>query len=194
MTARTKIASALLTLTFVFSATAWPQEMQTAGNASYQKSSEHYFELTFRVLDIAPSGRVQDAKSYKEILASGPKSANRSSIRSNDRVQIRTGFKNPNGSPEIQFGQLGTQIDANNAAVVNDSLTLHIIADIRGVSSGASSNTYGPILYGHILRQTSWDSNVTVPIGKPTIIFSSDNSADKGRTELELTAREISNH
>jgi hypothetical protein len=40
----------------------------------------------------------------------------------------------------------------------------------------------------HIIRQTSWDSNVTVPIGKPTIIFSADNSADKGKTELELTA------
>ena len=189
MTTGTKMASALLALTFVFSTTAWPQDAQPAGNASYQKSPEHYFQLTFRVLEISPSGKIADAKSYKEIIASGPKSANRSSIRSNDRVQILTGFKNPDGSPGIQFGQLGTKIDANYAAVVNDSLSLHIIADISSVSTAASSNLKGPIL-----RQTSWDSNVTVPIGKPTIIFSSDNSADKGKTELELTAKEISNH
>lgn len=189
MTTKTKLASALLLLAFAFGATAWSQNATASGNAAYEKSPEQYFQLTFRVLDISAAGKIADARTYKEIIASGPKSANRSSIRSNDRVQFLTGQKNPNGSPEIGYGQLGTKIDANLASIVNGWLNLHIIADISGVSSVPHSNLQGPVL-----RQTSWDSNVTVPIGKPTIIFSSDNSADKGRTELELTAREISNH
>jgi hypothetical protein len=39
-----------------------------------------------------------------------------------------------------------------------------------------------------IVRNIRWVSWVTIPINKPTIIFSSDNNANKGRTELELTA------
>jgi hypothetical protein len=42
-----------------------------------------------------------------------------------------------------------------------------------------------------VIRQSNWNSRVTVPIGKPTIIFSSDNVSDKGKTELELTATPI---
>lgn len=187
MTTRTKIASALLALTFVFSATAWPQDAPTSGNTSYLKSPEHYFELTFRVLDISPSGRLADTKTYKEIIASGPKSSNPSRIRTSDRVQIAVGGKFPNGEPAISAFELGTKIDANLAAMLSDSLRLHVTASISSISTAAPGDAQRPLI-----RQTTWDSNVIVPIGKPTIIFSSDNSADKGRTELELTARQIS--
>jgi hypothetical protein len=194
MTTKIKIAPALLGLTLLFSASARSQDAQTTGNAAYRKSPEHYFQLTFRVLDISSSGKIVDAKSYKEILASGPKSANTSSIRSSDRVPVITGgtaqsIASSLVNTQYQYIDVGTNIDANLAAVVNDSLRLHVTARVSSMSTAAPGSAKIPII-----RQTSWDSNVTVPIGKPTVIFSSDNSADKGRTELELTAREISNH
>ena len=42
-----------------------------------------------------------------------------------------------------------------------------------------------------VIRQLSWQSDVVVPIGRPTVIFTSDNPSDTGKTELELTATEI---
>jgi hypothetical protein len=39
-----------------------------------------------------------------------------------------------------------------------------------------------------LIRQTKWSSNVIVPIGKPTVIFSSDDATTKGQMQLELTA------
>lgn len=192
MTARVKIATVLFALTFVFSATAWSQDTQPSGNASYQKSPERYFRLTFRVLDISPSGKVMDARSYEEILASGPRSSKTSSIRTSDRVPVITGgtARSINSSlvnTQYQYIDIGTNIDANLAAVVDESLRLHVAGRISSMSTAAPGSAKIPII-----RQTSWDSNVTVPIGKPTIIFSSDNSADKGKTELELTAKQIS--
>jgi hypothetical protein len=192
MTAKMKIAPALLALTLLFSASARSQDAQPTGNAAYQKSPEHYFQLTFRVLDVSATGKIMDVRSYKEILASGPKSSNTSSIRSSDRVPVITGGTAPSITSSLvntqyQYIDVGTNIDANLAAVVNDSLLLHVAARISSISTAAPGSAKIPII-----RQTSWDSNVTVPVGKPTIIFSSDNSADKGRAELELTARQIS--
>ena len=196
MTTGTKMASALLALTFVFSATAWPQDAQPAGNASYQKSPEHYFQLTFRVLEISASGKIADAKSYEEIIASGPKSSRLSSIRTGDQVPVPMPM-GPGASSiarrlvatQYRYIDIGTNIDAQRAETVSGSLRLHVAARITSMSTAAPGSATHPVT-----RQTSWDSNVTVPIGKPTIIFSSDNSADKGRTELELTAKEISEH
>ena len=193
MIARVKFASALLALTFVFSAIGWSQDSQAGGNASYLKSPEHYFKLTFRVLDISATGKITDARSYREIIASGLKSSNTSSIRNSDRVPVITGGHASSGminslvNTQYQYYSVGTKIDANLAAVAGDFLSLHITASISSMSILPPGNAELPIV-----RQTSWDSNVTVPVGKPTIIFSSDNSADKGKTELELTATQIS--
>ena len=68
-------------------------------------------------------------------------------------------------------------------------LSLQVSAAFSSVvkGSGESTNSALPPLF----RQTKWDSNVAVPLGKPTILFTSDNVSDAGKTELELTATEI---
>ena len=40
-------------------------------------------------------------------------------------------------------------------------------------------------------RQTKWGANVLAPLGKPTVIFSSDDLTTKGQTQLEVTATPI---
>jgi hypothetical protein len=202
MNQRTKLASALLTAALVFSLTAWSQEThqsksegggQTAqdlpAHNSAQKLSaeaneqnpERYFKLTFRVLDLSAEGKVTNSRSYSETIATGPKSIRPYSIRTGDRVPVAT------GGGQFQYIDIGTKIDVSKAEDSDQILRLRVTADISSMSTATPGSAGQPII-----RQTRWDSNITVPSSKPTIIFSSDNSADKGKTELELTAIPIS--
>lgn len=193
MTTKLKFASALLVMAFAFGATGWSQEAHTAGKAkstsapSWTQSPECYFRLRFRVLDLSPEGKMVNSRSYEEVIVSGIESGHTSSIRTGDRVPVAIG-----GSSQFQYIDIGTDIDANKAAIVDQALRLHVTANISSMSSTVSPGDSGHPMHEPIIRQTKWDSNVTVPIGKATLIFSSDNSSDKGKTELELTATPIS--
>lgn len=192
MTTRMKFASALVVLAFAFGSTGWSQEGSATGNTEFLHSPERYFRLTFRVLDMSPDGKVASSKSYNTIIASGPKSERTSSIRTGDRVPVATGSYSPNiqsslVNTQFQYIDVGTKIDATGAAIDNQTLRLHVTANLSSMST--------PVTLGSVrepvIRQTSWESNVTVPIGKATLIFSSDDSSDKGKTDLELMATPI---
>lgn len=193
MTIKTKFTSALLVLAFAFGATGWAQESTAAENTSLSTKPERYFRLTFRVLDISPEGKIASARSYNEIIATGPRSVQTSSIRTGDRVPVATGsygsanIQSSLVNTQFQYIDVGTDIDAARAEVVDQTLRLRVSANISSMSTPVLlSNLHEPVI-----RQTKWDSNVTVPIGKATLIFSSDDSSDKGKTELELTATPI---
>lgn len=179
-----KTASALLVFALACTVVAWSQAPQAAGSTSthasansYKLSPEHYFRLTFRVLDVSAEGKITNSRSYTETIATGPKSGRTSSIRSGDRVPVMT------GSSVFQYMDVGTNIDVQNAEIIDQTLRLYVTASISTLSSAAPANSAHPIV-----RQTKWNSYVTIPIHKPTLIFSADNSTDKGKTELELTA------
>ncbi len=42
-----------------------------------------------------------------------------------------------------------------------------------------------------VIRQNVWDSTVLVPIGKPTVVFSSDDLDSKGKMQVEVTATRV---
>jgi hypothetical protein len=181
-----KFSSALFALAVILSPAGWSRESQNAGSTSthasvdsYKQSPERYFRLTFRVLDLSAEEKVTNSRSYGEMIATGPKSEFIGSIRTGDRVPVATGT----GSLQFQYIDIGTKIDAKRAEVIDQMLRLHVTADISSMSKTTPGTAERPVI-----RQTSWDSNVIVPIGKPMLIFSSDNSADRGKTELELTA------
>src|SRR6185312_11896645 len=157
MNQRTKLASALLILAVAFSPAAWAQEVQKTDINSYKQSPERYFRLTFRVLNLSPEGKMIDSKSYNEIIASGPKSQESSSIRTGDRVPVATGNYATGGSnlmnTQFQYIDIGTKIDATRAAVIDQPLRLHIIANISGMPTKMILGG----MHEPVIRQTSWD-------------------------------------
>jgi hypothetical protein len=42
-----------------------------------------------------------------------------------------------------------------------------------------------------VIRQNTWDSAVMVPLGKPTVVFSSDDLDSTGKMRIEVTATPI---
>lgn len=154
---------------------------------SYKNSPEHYYRLDFRVLEISADGKTQDARTYNAIVASGPKSDWTTSIRSGDRVPIlTTSGAGANANTQYQYIDVGTNIDIERIESIDQTLRLRVTATISAGSIDSQVLNAAP--NEPIIRQASWHSSVIVPIGKPSIIFSSDNNVDKGKIELELTA------
>lgn len=195
MNRRTKLASALLACALVFSLTAWSQEARPSHAATLtQQSPERYFRLDFRVLDVSPQGNITSSRSYHEMIAEGTRNDRTSSIRVGARILVPVGgFQtSKNGAAaatQFRYMDVNTDIDVSHVEFVDQALRLSVRVNI---STPILASSYMPANYTDmkepITRQATWNSDVTVPIRKPTIIFSADNNTDKGKIELELTA------
>lgn len=159
------------------------------------KNDEHYYKLLFRVITNGGDGSSSSSRVYSQVISADHTGRNGqpSEIRTGDKVPIATyssagdDAKSP-VNVQFQYIDVGTEIDTQNATDNDGAIQAFVTAKI---SSAAKVNTDNIMSNHPVIRQCTWNSKVTVQIGKPTIIFSSDNPSDKGKTELELTATPI---
>ena len=81
---------------------------------------------------------------------------------------------------------MGVTIDCRSLKEMKNELSLTVKADISSVLQEPTTNPAHPII-----RQNIWESTVVVPIRKPTVIFSSDDTTTKHQMQMELTATPI---
>jgi hypothetical protein len=126
-----------------------------------------YYRFDFVVKDV-DAGRVQNAKTYSVIgRAMGRES-----------IVIRAGEKVPVGTPSNQtYVDVGVNIDCRILSESPTEIGLSVSADISSADSRIPP----------VISQTKWNSNVVVPLKKPTVIFSSENPSKKVQTQLEVT-------
>jgi len=137
-----------------------------------------YFHLDFVVQELE-GGKVMNARHYSTTVATGegPHIYN-PTIRTGSKVPISTGSTRA----DLTYIEVGVNIDCRSARETDGNLALNVAAEI----SSAVTNSNRPLI-----RQTKWSSSVIVPVGKPTVLFSSDDLAAKGQMQLELTATAI---
>ena len=138
-----------------------------------------YFHLDFVVKDL-DGGKVINARHYSTTIATGESAPYSCTIRTGSKVPVPSG--GTIGAGQFTYIDVGVNIDCRSANEIEGSLALSVAAEIS--SAAPSSNP-------PLIRQTKWSSNVIVPIGKPTVIFSSDDATTKGQMQLELTATAI---
>ena len=141
-----------------------------------------HYKLTYRLLEVGEDGKITNSRVYATIIGAGGDSAP-AKIRTGDKFPIPVGT---NGT-EIQYQDIGTDIDTFHPRIHDRQLSLQVSAALSSVAKTAPSL----VPKVPIMRQTRWESSVVVTVDKPTIIFTSDNTSDTGKTELELTATEI---
>jgi hypothetical protein len=139
-----------------------------------------YFHLDFVVKELE-SGKVINARHYSTTVATGDSAPYNCTMRTGSKVPVPTGTSGGNPT-QFQYIDVGVNIDCRAAKEIDGSLAISVTAEIS--NAAASSNP-------PLIRQTKWSSNVIVPIGKPTVIFSSDDVTTKGQMQLELTATAI---
>jgi hypothetical protein len=141
-----------------------------------------HYKLTYRLLEVDANGKITNSRAYFAIIGAGGDS---------EPAKIRTGDKFPialgTGGTNIQYQDVGTDIDTFHPRMHDRELSLQVSAALSSVAKSAPSLVPNVPIF----RQTRWESNVVVTLDKPTILFISDNTSDTGKTELELTATEI---
>jgi hypothetical protein len=176
MTGATMPQIVILFFSLVLFAT--PNAVFAQQDAKPSEVPAHYYQLSFSVQEVGENGKVSNSRSYATSIVTGPGSY--SQIRTGDKVPLKTDDKG-----NLQYMDVGVNVDCSRAAEVNGKLAVQITADISSTTKAIDPSA------PPLIRQSRWSANVLVPIGKPTIVLSSDDLQDKGKLQVELTATRI---
>ena len=136
------------------------------------ESGKQFYRLDYAVK------QVEDGKTVNMRHYSVTTDAGRSVIRTGSKLPLPT-----NDKGELTYIDVGVSIDSSNVHEKDGELLVDVTAEISNAVAGA--------LKQPVIRQNKWSANVTVPMGKATTLFSSDDLASKGQVQLELTATPV---
>ena len=186
-TSRVLVAIALMSCV-VF--TAFGQTTPENHPATQNAFEHHYYHLVFVVKEVE-AGKIINSRSYFMSIGAVEGSSNVYLARS-----LRTGTKVPiEAEPgKINYVDLGINIDCRNVVDLGDRMAMDLSAEISSLQKEAEDRNK-PAIIGQgptpSIQQNKWNSQVVVLLGKPTVVFSSDEVTSKRTIELELTATEI---
>lgn len=160
-------------------------QAQNTATVSEAKPAETY-KLTLVVTEVV-KGKVEGRRSYSSLLFSAPHMNGR--IRAGSRVPISTGAGN---DAQFQYIDVGSNFDFRTleqpAAGHNaQQLYINVSAEVSSYVDPPPTST----IHQPIIRQEKWDSDFAVDIGKPTLLFSSDDPTVDQTTQVELTVTRI---
>lgn len=138
----------------------------------------HYYHLSYSVQEVAENGKVTNNRVYTSSIGTGHGPS--AQIRTGDKVPLRTDDKGT-----VTYVDVGVNIDSDSAVETDGKLALHVNAQVSNAVKVQDPNT------PPVIRQNWWGGNVLVPLGKPTVIFSSDDLQSKGKLQVEVTATRI---
>jgi hypothetical protein len=139
-----------------------------------------YYKADFVVKEVDAGGHVVNSRSYSTILATTNGAAS-NQIRSGDRIPIRV---NTEGKGDIQYVDIGVNIDCRVIHEVDQKLAMSITAEVSSLPAGADlTSTLDPLI-----RTFKWNADVLIAPGVPTTIFSSDDVGSKTKIQLEVAA------
>ena len=87
---------------------------------------------------------------------------------------------------QLQYEGIGANFDLGDAREVGRQLAFELTADLTSVAVATDPNIRYPVT-----RQNKWDASILIPIGKQSVVFSSDSSDSKGSTRVLVTATAI---
>ncbi len=150
-----------------------------------------YYHLVFVVKELE-AGKVINSRDYSMSIGTVENYGVNSFTRS-----IRTGTRIPveYETGKITYVDVGVNIDCKNVIDLGSSLGMDVSTDISSIQNNSAfdhSRTQTPMTSNNpMIQQNKWNSQVSVVLGKPTVLFASDEVTSKRTLELELTATEI---
>jgi len=171
----------LMSLTCLAQNDATASEKKPTATQTSASALKTFYHLSFVVQELE-NERVINSRSYSMIMSE----MGQSSIRAGEKVP----YSSTTG-PSTQWQQIdvGVNIDCRGLQATDNGVSLNIKADISSVveSHGANSPPASP----PIIRNNQWESNVVLPLKRPSVLFSSDDPASKRRMQLQLAVTPI---
>ncbi|HVC47886.1 MAG TPA: hypothetical protein VND90_11615 [Terracidiphilus sp.] len=150
----------------------------------------HYYHLDFVVQELDADGKPVNSRSYSTSVTTDTH-RQFGSIRASARVPVAVGPYSTGGSNALQnllyqIEDVGVNIDVHNAHEIGRQLSIDLTASISSVAHSTDVASHQPVL-----RQNQWKASVLIPIGKPTVVFTSDDLDTKGSMQVVVTAKQI---
>jgi hypothetical protein len=145
--------------------------------ASAAEAEASFFRLDFVVKEV-DEGRVVNARNYSAVISTSRLGAFPQSVRTGSKVPV-----NASGSP-YTYIDVGVNFDCNRVVLNGNQLAFDLTADLSSFAEGSKDGA-------PVIRQNRWQSMVTIPLRKPTMVFSSDDLTSKRKTQVELTATPV---
>jgi hypothetical protein len=144
--------------------------------------------LDFSIQELSPDGKPTNSRSYSTTVSTDHRGTG---IRTGSRIPIVTGAASANGENkqgvQFQYVDVGVNIDVRSTREVGRELALDLSAEVSSLADASSpANQPDPVI-----RQNYWQATVLIPIGKATVVFSSERLESKGAMQLVVTATEI---
>jgi hypothetical protein len=156
---------------------------------------QHFYHLHVAVEELDGTGKITNSRVYEETVsttASGHPVGDQQ-MKTGSRVPIATGSYGGSGSQsslmntQFQYIDLGVDLDVRDVSEHSDKLTFRLRATVSSIARQTEIAGIGE----PIIRQNTWDSTLLIPIGKPTIVYSSDDLDSKGKMQVEVTATKV---
>ncbi|MBB6145379.1 hypothetical protein HNQ77_003337 [Silvibacterium bohemicum] len=169
-----------LSLVSVFSLPASAQDAKPPADEVQRPAIDiHPYRIEFVVRELSEDGKVVNSRRYQAAIGD---MYDHASIRTGSRVPVRA-----NDKGDLNYIDIGINLDCNSAHEVPGGLHVGISAELTSPAPpSAAADSSIPVI-----RQNRWTASTVLVIGKPTLIFSSDNLESKGRIEVEVTATPV---
>jgi hypothetical protein len=151
----------------------------------------HYYHLEYVIQELGMDGKATNSRTYSTIVGT-ERREQFSAIRTGSRVPIITGaLHGPTAEGKLEFQyqyvDVGVNIDTQNVREIGRQLAIELKAEITALAESAATPASG-LVNDPVIRQNTWQASVLVPIGKPTVVFSSDALDSKGGMHFVVTA------
>ncbi len=172
----------LLASSLVHAQATSPLSPLTSPNPSEQES----FLVTLTLKTSDHDKPISDQKFTVAVLTK----AGNSNVREGDRIPIVTGTyggdpKTASQSSQVQYIDLGTHIDVNNAKRINGLVAVDIKVEMSGVAPESSGKD------DPIIRQHAYSISPAVPLGKQITVYSSTDSVTGHKAEIQILVQPI---
>ena len=148
----------------------------------------HYYHLDFVVQEVGENGKPVNSRTYSCTVSTARNE--RDSVRIGSRVPMATGsLGNGNAivNTQFQYQDIGVNFDVSEVHEVGGKLAMNLGAEVSSI--GPTTHIGGP--NGPVepaKHQKSWHTPVLIPIGKSTVVFTSDDLDGKGSMRVVVTA------
>lgn len=176
---KTIVVSCFVLFVFTLASHTWAQDQAKPAEPAKAAEPVHYYHLEMVVQELGTDGKPTNSRTYTTTVSTDDRGS--ASIRTNSKIPIVTGSSA--GNTSFQYQNVGVNIDARGAREVGRQLSFNLTADISSVAENRDANLHEPII-----RQNRWQAVVLIPVGKPSVVFTSDALDSRGSMQLAVTA------